>query len=188
MRRKFNTSGRYLILFNVLNIMLTYKFIVTHRGRLGIRLRNNNKKTELALPRLISRDELDEVLSGQPKKSESAERRNLRLLVSQYSAYFERLSAQILADGNMKIDVMEVRADFEKHFGLVEETEKKNVGTFVAHFQKFIDGKDNKDTEIHISNPGAYNALLETVKTYQQITEKYQSQMDEIIALLKAKI
>lgn len=152
--------------------MLTYKFIVTHRGRLGIRLRNNNKKTELALPRLISRDELEEVLSGQPKKSESAERRNLRLLVSQYSAYFERLSAQILADGNMKIDVMEVRADFEKHFGLVEETEKKNVGTFVAHFQKFIDGKENKGTRdtykhtlcrIHVFDPNVDEKSFEDI-------------------------
>lgn len=43
-------------------------------------------------------------------------------------------------------------------------------------------------TEIHISNPGAYNALLETVKTYQRITEKHQAQIDELIALLKKKI
>lgn len=51
-----------------------------------------------------------------------------------------------------------------------------------------VSGVNVSGTEIHISNPGAYNALLETVKTYQKITEKYQSQMDEIIALLKAKI
>lgn len=51
-----------------------------------------------------------------------------------------------------------------------------------------VTGVNVSGTEIHIFNPGAYNALLETVKTYQKITEKYQSQMDEIIALLKAKI
>ncbi len=51
-----------------------------------------------------------------------------------------------------------------------------------------VAGVNVSGTEIHISNPGAYNALLETVKTYQKITEKYQSQMDEIIALLKKKI
>lgn len=51
-----------------------------------------------------------------------------------------------------------------------------------------VAGVNVSGTEIHISNPGAYNALLETVKTYQKITEKYQSQMDEIIALLKAKL
>lgn len=51
-----------------------------------------------------------------------------------------------------------------------------------------VAGVNVSGTEIHISNPGAYNALLETVKTYQKITEKYQSQMDELIALLKKKI
>jgi len=51
-----------------------------------------------------------------------------------------------------------------------------------------VAGVNVSGTEIRISNPGAYNALLETVKTYQKITEKYQSQMDEIIALLKKKI
>ena len=51
-----------------------------------------------------------------------------------------------------------------------------------------VSGVNVSGTEIHISNPGAYNALLETVNTYQKITEKYQAQMDEIIALLKAKI
>ena len=98
---------------------------------------------------------------------ESAERRSLRLLVSQYSAYLERLSAQILADGNMKIDVMEVRDGFERHFGLVDEVEGKQVGEFVSHFQKFIDGKTNKGTK------GVYKHTLDKIRSFDaKVDEK----------------
>ncbi len=51
-----------------------------------------------------------------------------------------------------------------------------------------VAGVNVSGKEIHISNSEAYNALLETVRTYQRITEKYQSQMDELIAILKAKL
>lgn len=146
--------------------MLTYKFIVNTRERLAVRLRNNNKKTEISFPIQTSSEELDAVLSGQAKKSESAEKRSLRLLVSQYSAYIERLSAQILADGNMKIDVMEVRRNFELHFGLVEEEEDKQIGAFVSHFQRFIDGKTNKGTK------GVYKHTLDKIRTFDQDIDK----------------
>lgn len=146
--------------------MLTYKFIVNTRERLAVRLRNNNKKTEISFPIQTSSEELDAVLSGQAKKSESAERRSLRLLVSQYSAYLERLSAQILADGNMKIDVMEVRRDFELHFGLVEEEEDKQIGAFVSHFQRFIDGKTNKGTK------GVYKHTLDKIRSFDHDIDK----------------
>lgn len=146
--------------------MLTYKFIVNTRERLAVRLRNNNKKTEISFPIQTSSEELDAVLSGQAKKSESAEKRSLRLLVSQYSAYIERLSAQILADGNMKIDVMEVRRNFELHFGLVEEEEDKQIGAFVSHFQRFIDGKTNKGTK------GVYKHTLDKIRSFDNDIDK----------------
>lgn len=146
--------------------MLTYKFIVNTRERLAVRLRNNNKKTEISFPIQTSSEELDAVLSGQAKKSESADRRSLRLLVSQYSAYLERLSAQILADGNMKIDVMEVRRDFELHFGLVEEEEDKQIGAFVSHFQRFIDGKTNKGTK------GVYKHTIDKIRSFDHDIDK----------------
>lgn len=146
--------------------MLTYKFIVNTRERLAVRLRNNNKKTEISFPIQTSSEELDAVLSGQAKKSESAEKRSLRLLVSQYSAYIERLSAQILADGNMKIDVMEVRRNFELHFGLVEEEEDKQIGAFVSHFQRFIDGKTNKGTK------GVYKHTIDKIRSFDHDIDK----------------
>lgn len=146
--------------------MLTYKFIVNTRERLAVRLRNNNKKTEISFPIQTSSEELDAVLSGQAKKSESAEKRSLRLLVSQYSAYLERLSAQILADGNMKIDVMEVRRNFELHFGLVEEEEDKQIGAFVSHFQRFIDGKTNKGTK------GVYKHTIDKIRSFDHDIDK----------------
>lgn len=146
--------------------MLTYKFIVNARGRLAIRLRNNNKKTEISFPVKTSQAELDAVLAGQVKKSESAERRSLRLLVSQYSAYIERLSTQILADGNIKIDVMEVRRDFEQYFGLADDVEKKQSGTFVSHFLRFIEGKTNSGTK------GVYKHTLDKIRAFDSGIDK----------------
>lgn len=51
-----------------------------------------------------------------------------------------------------------------------------------------VAGVNVSGKEIHISTTEAFDALLETVRTYQRITEKYQSQMDELIAVLKAKL
>lgn len=73
--------------------------------------------------------------------------------------------------------LMKGEGEMQKHMQAIGDISNSNVA-----------GVNVSGTEIHISNPGAYNALLETVKTYQKITEKYQSQMDEIIALLKKKI
>lgn len=51
-----------------------------------------------------------------------------------------------------------------------------------------IVGVNVSGSGINISNPEAYTALLKTVNTYQQITQKYQSQLDEIINIIKNKL
>lgn len=114
----------------------------------------------------ISPDELDAVLTTQPKKSESAQRRSLRLLVSQYSAYLERVASKTIEDGNIKIDVLAIRNEFERHFGLIEDVENDVRGTFVAHFLKFLDGKTNKGTR------GVYKHTLDKMRLYDSDIDK----------------
>lgn len=159
--------------------MMSFRFVINSRGRLTIRLRNNNKKTEISFPRQIYQEELDAVLIGKTKKLESVERRNLRLLVSQYTAYLERLSAQLLVDGNARMDVMEIRSKFERHFKLVPEAKEAAVGTFVTQFKKFIDGKTNRGTKevykytldkIHAFDPDIDKKSFEDI-TLQWLTD-----------------
>lgn len=50
-----------------------------------------------------------------------------------------------------------------------------------------VAGVNVNGTEIHIANPDSFNVFMDTVRTYQRITEKSQSQLDELIAILKAK-
>lgn len=146
--------------------MLTFKFLVNSRGRFTIRLRNNNKKTEISFPMRISPEELDAVLTTQPKKSEAAQRRSLRLLVSQYSAYLERIVSKTIEDGNLKIDVLAIRNEFERHFGLIEDVENDVTGVFVAHFLKFLDGKTNKGTK------GVYKHTLDRIRAFDPGIDK----------------
>lgn len=114
----------------------------------------------------ISPEELDAVLTTQPKKSEAAQRRSLRLLVSQYSAYLERVVSKTIEDGNIKIDVLAIRNEFERHFGLIEDVENDVTGVFVAHFLKFLDGKTNKGTK------GVYKHTLDRIRAFDPGIDK----------------
>lgn len=51
-----------------------------------------------------------------------------------------------------------------------------------------VSGVNVSGEGIQISSADAYGTLLETVRTYQRLTEKYQSQMDALIDMLKAKM
>lgn len=98
-----------------------------------------------------------------------------------------RNTANISAENCAKI--LSTYPDVSAEWLLTGEGEMQKSAQSVGDISNSnVAGVNVSGTEIHISNPGAYNALLETVKTYQKITEKYQSQMDELIALLKKKI
>lgn len=146
--------------------MMSFKFVVNSRGRLAIRLRNNNKKTEISFPHQITQEELDTVLTGKSRKAEPAKQRNLRLLTSQYAAYLERFSAQLLVDGNARMDVMDIRFEFERHFGLVAKSEKTALGVFVSHFIKFINSKTNQGTK------GVYQHTLDRIRLFDPDIDK----------------
>lgn len=124
--------------------MLTFSFFVTRSNRLGMRIRNNRRKSEITLPCPATKEELESALSSRSNKIESRTQRTLRVLIADYSAYLNRLIAELLMNGDSKIDVQEVKRLFEEHFELCEP--KKEIGTFAAHYVKFMKAKTNTGT------------------------------------------
>jgi integrase len=142
--------------------MFTYKFFIAKNGKLALRLRNNNKKTEINLHYAVTPDELVITLAQIGGKRGAS---RLKSQISYYIAVMNRIADQLIAECRMDEDIMVIRHMIEVGFGIAK-FEDMPEGTFVKHFKKFIDGKTNKGTK------GVYKHTLDKIRAFDPDIDK----------------
>lgn len=143
--------------------MFTYKFFVAKNGKLALRLRNNNKKTEINLHHVITPDELVITLAQVGGKRGTS---RLKSQLAYYIAVMNRIADNLIAECRMDEDIMVIRHMIEVGFGIAKFEDIKPEGTFVKHFKKFIDGKTNKGTK------GVYKHTLDKIRAFDPDIDK----------------
>ena len=61
-----------------------------------------------------------------------------------------------------KVDVKEIGEDFEEHFGLIKKRKVDNTGTFVKHYEQFMESKTNRGTR------GVYKHTLDRIRAFDK--------------------
>lgn len=143
--------------------MFTYKFFVAKNGKLALRLRNNNKKTEINLHHVMTPDELVITLAQVGGKRGTS---RLKSQIAYYIAVMNRIADQLISECRMDEDIMVIRHMIEVGFGIAKFEDIKPEGTFVKHFKKFIDGKTNKGTK------GVYKHTLDKIRAFDKDIDK----------------
>lgn len=126
--------------------MFTYKFFIAKNGKLALRIRNNNKKTEIGLNYKMTQEELENSLAQLAGRRRAGTPR-LKSQLSHYTSVLSILADQLITEERIDEDVMVIRRLVEERFGLVRFVETKQEGKFVKHFRDFINGKSNKRTK-----------------------------------------
>lgn len=144
--------------------MFTHKFFVAKNGKLALRLRNNNRKTEIGLQYQATPEELDLALSLLASKRSRKGNEGLRLKphLSFYEFKIREVEDVLANEGRLSEDVMVIRRMVEDAFGIAEEEKPTtiDIGDFVKHFQDFIDSKTNKGTK------GVYKHTLDRIRLF----------------------
>ncbi len=143
--------------------MFTYKFFIAKNGKLALRLRNNNKKTEINLHHVMTPDELVMTLAQVGGKRGTS---RLKSQIAFYTSVLNRIIDQLMTECRIDEDVMVVRHMVEKGFGIAKFEDIKSEGTFVKHFKAFIDGKTNKGTK------SVYKQTLDKIHAYDPDIDK----------------
>lgn len=143
--------------------MFTYKFFIAKNGKLALRLRNNNKKTEINLHHVMTPDELVITLAQVGGKRGTS---RLKSQLVYYIAVMNGIADQLIAECRMDEDIMIIRHMIEVGFGIAKFEEIKPEGTFVRHFKKFIDSKTNKGTK------GVYKHTLDRIRLFDPGIDK----------------
>lgn len=167
--------------------MFTYKFFVAKNGKLALRLRNNNKKTEINLHHAITPDELVITLAQVGGKRGTS---RLKSQIAYYIAVMNRIADKLIAECRMDEDIMIIRHMIEVDLGIAKFEDIKPEGTFVKHFNKFIDSKTNKGTK------GVYKHTLDRIrlfdpdidkKNFEDITLQWLTDFEAFCALTASK-
>lgn len=143
--------------------MFTYKFFVAKNGKLALRLRNNNRKTEINLHHAMTPDELVITLAQVGGKRGTS---RLKSQIAYYIAVMNRIADKLIAECRMDEDIMIIRHMIEVDLGIAKFEDIKPEGTFVKHFKKFIDGKANKGTK------GVYKHTLDRIRLFDSDINK----------------
>lgn len=143
--------------------MFTYKFFIAKNGKLALRLRNNNKKTEINLHHVMTPDELVITLAQVGGKRGTS---RLKSQLAYYIAVMNRIADQLIAECRMDEDIMVIRHMIEVGFGIAKLEDIKPEGTFVKHFKKFISGKTNTGTK------GVYKHTLDKIRAFDSDIDK----------------
>lgn len=159
--------------------MFTYKFFVTKSGKLGLRLRDNGKKTEIQLFYDTTQAELDETIALlQGRRGTS----RLKTPLAFYKAKLSHLADDLIFNCQTEVDVMVIRKMVEQAFHLPSNNnskfstcfsgDKTPIGNFFQQFNEYIDRKENLGTK------GLYKRTLSKILDFDK-TAMYKS-FDEI--------
>lgn len=121
--------------------MLTYKFFASKYGKLVVRLRNNNRKTEINLQEDTTQEEIDMALGHVASKTGNG---RLKIKLAGYMAILSQISNQLKDDGRTNLDVRIIADMFRERAGLERNGIK---GEFATWFEKFISTKTQKNTK-----------------------------------------
>lgn len=141
--------------------MFSYKFIVSPKGKLSVQLICNCKKSQVSCRIDTTKDQL--ALAQYPKRrTEDIAITSLRSALREFESYLEFLQAKMPRIGMPKVDVKEIGEDFAEHFGLVKKRKVDNTGTFVKHYEQFMESKTNRGTR------GVYKHTLDRIRAFDK--------------------
>lgn len=141
--------------------MFSYKFIVSPKGKLSVQLICNCKKTQVSCRIDTTKDQL--ALAQYPKRrTEDIAITSLRSALREFESYLEFLQAKMPRIGMPKVDVKEIGQDFAEHFGLIKKRKVDNTGTFVKHYEQFMESKTNRGTR------GVYKHTLDRIRAFDK--------------------
>lgn len=141
--------------------MFSYKFIVSPKGKLSVQLICNRKKSQVSCRIDTTKDQL--ALAQYPKRrTEDIAITSLRSALREFESYLEFLQAKMPRIGMPKVDVKEIGEDFAEHFGLIKKRKVDNTGTFVKHYEQFMESKTNRGTR------GVYKHTLDRIRAFDK--------------------
>lgn len=141
--------------------MFSYKFIVSPKGKLSVQLICNCKKSQVSCRIDTTKDQL--ALAQYPKRrTEDIAITSLRSALREFESYLEFLQAKMPRIGMPKVDVKEIGQDFAEHFGLIKKRKVDNTGTFVKHYEQFMESKTNRGTR------GVYKHTLDRIRVFDK--------------------
>lgn len=141
--------------------MFSYKFIVSPKGKLSVQLICNCKKSQVSCRIDATKDQL--ALAQYPKRrTEDIAITSLRSALREFESYLEFLQAKMPRIGMPKVDVKEIGEDFAEHFGLIKKRKVDNTGTFVKHYEQFMESKTNRGTR------GVYKHTLDRIRAFDK--------------------
>ena len=141
--------------------MFSYKFIVSPKGKLSVQLICNCKKSQVSCRIDTTKDQL--ALAQYPKRrTEDIAITSLRGALREFESYLEFLKAKMPRIGMPKVDVKEIGEDFAEHFGLIKKRKVDNTGTFVKHYEQFMESKTNRGTR------GVYKHTLDRIRAFDK--------------------
>ena len=141
--------------------MFSYKFIVSPKGKLSVQLICNCKKSQVSCRIDTTKDQL--ALAQYPKsRTEDIAITSLRSALREFESYLEFLQAKMPRIGMPKVDVKEIGQDFAEHFGLIKKRKVDNTGTFVKHYEQFMESKTNRGTR------GVYKHTLDRIRAFDK--------------------
>lgn len=141
--------------------MFSYKFIVSPKGKLSVQLICNCKKSQVSCRINTTKDQL--ALAQYPKRrTEDIAITSLRSALREFESYLEFLQAKMPRIGMPKVDVKEIGEDFAEHFGLIKKRKVDNTGTFVKHYEQFMESKTNRGTR------GVYKHTLDRIRAFDK--------------------
>lgn len=141
--------------------MFSYKFIVSPKGKLSVQLICNCKKSQVSCRIDTTKDQL--ALAQYPKRrTEDIAITSLRSALREFESYLEFLQAKMPRIEMRKVDVKEIGKDFAEHFGLIKKRKVDNTGTFVKHYEQFMESKTNRGTR------GVYKHTLDRIRAFDK--------------------
>lgn len=141
--------------------MFSYKFIVSPKGKLSVQLICNCKKSQVSCRIDTTKDQL--ALAQYPKRrTEDIAITSLRSALREFESYLEFLQAKMPRIEMPKVDVKEIGEDFAEHFGLIKKRKVDNTGTFVKHYEQFMESKTNRGTR------GVYKHTLDRIRAFDK--------------------
>ena len=153
--------------------MFSYKFIVSPKGKLSVQLICNCKKSQVSCRIDTTKDQL--ALAQYPKRrTEDIAITSLRSALREFESYLEFLQSKMPRIGMPKVDVKEIGEDFAEHFGLVKKRKVDNTGTFVKHYEQFMESKTNR---------GTYSVYKHTLDRIRAFDKNVDNKMFEDIDL-----
>ena len=144
--------------------MLTYKFVIRNGKTSSLRLRliNNRRTAEISLGLQMTQETLDDAMSPKPRP----ENLKWRTVLSMYQTKLDEIKCDLIKNDNKDLDIHIIKDRvLSECFNKTKKEDgeaKISIGSFVSHYQTFVDNKSNKGTK------GVYKHTLDRIKLFDK--------------------